>query len=311
MQALLDKFFEYLITEKCVASNTVVAYQKDIEQFLIFLNQTSKIEQWNDVSAQHIKDFLHHVRYEKQVSPKSSSRKLSALKTLANYLFRYHDLPCFTNGVAFPKLAKQLPKNITQDQMAKLLEVAASDRSVLGQRNCLMICLMYAGGMRVSELVSLRISQIFLTERHIKVLGKGDKERIIPIPEEMIGVLENYIAQIHTILLGNSATAQAAKTTIKKSDFLFPVPHAGKINHITRQAFWRILKAIAQKSGLIHTISPHVLRHSLATHMLKRGANLRILQMLLGHEKISTVQIYTHLDIAHLRELYDKYHIRA
>ncbi|MBP9765523.1 tyrosine recombinase [Candidatus Babeliales bacterium] len=311
MKEHLDKFFNYLLTEKCVADNTLQAYRRDIDQFVTYLEQYTSIQSFDQLTNQHIKDFLKYARYQIGVNPKSSSRKLSALKTLANYLSRYHDIAPFTQGVSFPKLPKQLPKNITQDQVQELLKTAAQDGSALGQRNTLMICLLYACGMRVSELVALKISQIHMSEQYIKVLGKGNKERLIPIAPEVLGLLQSYVQVTHEYLLGTHTVKRSKLPVARTSDYLFPVVYAGAISHITRQAFWRILKEIAHKSGLIHAVSPHVLRHSLATHMLKRGANLRVLQTLLGHEKINTVQVYTHLDITHLQELYNKYHPRA
>lgn len=312
IQQYLKKFFDYLLTERCVAQNTLLAYQRDIAQFMDFIQKTTAASSFEQITSQNIKDFLKYLRYDLQVTPKSSSRKLSALKTLSGYLFKYYDLTMFTNGVAFPQLPKQLPKYISQEQVKNLLTTAAQDSSALGYRNQLMICLLYACGMRVSELVSLRLSQISLQEKCIKVLGKGGKERIIPLPDELIVMIQRYIDHTHGYLLGNYGRRFKISVIHQRStDFLFPVVYAGKIGHITRHAFWRILKEIARESGLLHDISPHVLRHSLATHMLKRGANLRVLQVLLGHEKINTVQVYTHLDILHLRTLYDQYHPRA
>lgn len=312
MQEFLDKFFNYLLTEKCVSNNTFLAYQRDIAQFVTFVQKNMSIDDFSQISSQQVKDFLKYMRHTKMVGPKSSSRKLSALKTLSNYLSKYHDMAPFTQGVAFPKLPKQLPKYITVEQVKALLEVAALDHSVLGQRNKIMICLMYTCGMRVTELVTLKISQIHLAEQCIKVFGKGSKERIIPLPPEMIHMLQAYIEVIHTQLL-NPVNAKPLKGAVVKKlcDYLFPVIYGRKVEHITRQTVAKILKSISLKAGLVHGISPHVLRHSLATHLLKQGANLRILQTLLGHEKINTVQVYTHLDIAHLRDLYDMYHPRA
>ncbi len=309
MKALLTKFFDYLRYEKQVADNTYQAYQRDIAQFEKYLMTYTTVQDFDQLTVQHTKDFLRYLKLQSGVVAKSSSRKLSALKTLSSYLNRYHDIPLFTQGVAFPKLSKQLPKSITQEQIKTLLETSSQDTTPLGHRNKIMLYLLYIGGMRVSELVNLKISEIYLEENYIKISGKGGKQRIIPIPAEMNQVLAQYTHQIHPFLLEGSASAR--KKMNRSSDYLFPVYYSGKIQPITRQAFWRILKEIAQKAGFVHSVSPHMLRHSLATHMLKRGANLRVLQTLLGHEKINTVQIYTHLDMTHLRDLYDKYHPRA
>lgn len=313
IEIYLQKFFNYLQTERCVAENTLLAYQRDIAQFIGYLDRSSTISSFEQITTQTVKDFLKYLRMDLQVTAKSSSRKLSAIKTLAGYLFKYYDLPQFTNGVAFPQLPKQLPKSLTQDQVQQLFEVAAQDTSAMGYRNQVMIYLLYACGMRVSELVAIKISQVYLLERCLKVQGKGGKERIIPLPEQLIGMLEQYIAHTHNYLLGNNTT-QSTKRSVAKyrsTDYLFPIVYRGKVEHISRQAFWKILKTISAQAGFVHPISPHVLRHSLATHMLKRGANLRVLQALLGHEKINTVQVYTHLEISHLRTLYDQYHPRA
>lgn len=304
MEELLSKFQDYLISEKCVATNTLEAYNRDLQQFLDFLKKEYKITKFEQIRSNHVKDFLKHMRYDMQLGAKSASRKLSAIKTLANYLSRYHDFIPFTQGVSFPQLPKQLPRHLTQEQMQTLFQAADQDVSVTGQRNKVMLSLLYVCGIRVSELVEMKTSNLNFQDRCLQVHGKGGKERIVPLPPELILLLQAYLQRIHGHLIGSGKKQH-------QSEYLFPVLYAGRVNHITRQAFWRIVKDIAQKSGLMHAISPHVLRHSLATHLLKRGANLRHLQTLLGHEKINTVQVYTHLELSHLRELYDKYHPRA
>lgn len=310
MKELLDKFFNYLRYEKRVSDNTYEAYQRDIVQFQKYLATYTDVQDLEDLTNQHVKEYLRFLKLQAAITPKSSSRKLSTLKTLSSYLYRYHDIPLFTQGVAFPKLSKQLPKHVSQDQIKKILETAAQDITPIGHRNKLMIYILYICGLRISELVSLKISDIHFQESYLKILGKGSKERIIPLPAEMKEFLSKYVSQVHQILLTSSQT-RTKNALERSSDYLFPILYNGKIQPMTRQGFWRILKEIAQKSGLVHSVSPHMLRHSLATHMLKRGANLRILQTLLGHEKINTVQVYTHLDISHLRDLYDQYHPRA
>lgn len=300
MNELFDKFKHYLVVEKYVSDNTVQAYTRDINQFLDFAQNQHRITSFNQLKNDHVKDFLKHLKQKVKIGPKSASRKLSALKTLANYLFKYHQISPFTKGVAFPRLPKQLPKNLTEEQIESILKVASEDMTPLGYRNKVMICLLYACGMRVSELTKLEVVNVNFEEQYIQVFGKGSKERIVPLPEEMVVVLQNYLQHIHPRL-----------THSEQTEYLFPVVYAGKIEHITRQALWKIVKNIAHKAGLVHSISPHVLRHSLATHLLKKGANLRILQTLLGHEKLNTVQVYTHLDVTHLQELYDKYHPRS
>ena len=302
MKTFVDKFLLHLIAERYVSVNTVDAYRRDIAQFLEFLTSHSNVTSFQDMTLQQVKDFLKYIRHTLCVSPRSSSRKLSALKTLADYLHRYHNLPLFTKGATFPKLPKHLPKYLSQDQILSIITAANQDTSITGQRNKVIVCLLYACGMRVSELTNLHIEHINFQENYVQVVGKGNKGRIIPLPEELIPLLHYYIDTIHPQL-----TASCKETTNK----LFPIVLRQKITYVTRQSIFNIIKTIAHNAGLVHSISPHVLRHSLATHLLKKGANLRVLQMLLGHEKLTTVQVYTHIDVSHLRVLYDQFHPRA
>lgn len=162
---------------------------------------------------------------------------------------------------------------------------------------------MYVSGMRVSELINLNVSDIHFDTGFIAVTGKGGKQRMIPIPQSMLAMIREYIQTVQRGIYMRRPT--------KESDYLFPVYYGKKIKAITRQACWGIIQKICKNAGIKRAISPHQLRHSLATHMLKKGADLRSLQMILGHENISTVQVYTHVETTHLREVYDKKHPRS
>lgn len=301
MKKLFNKFEQYLMTEKMVAVNTLHAYQRDIIQCINFLESRGRTS-FEHVEAQDIKDFLQHLRLTLKISARTASRKLSSLKSFSKYLQYHHNLSDFTYNVTFPKLEKTLPKFLTQEQVLNLFNVAQSDDTLTGQRNSTMIALMYVCGVRVSELVGLTSSNINFTDGLLHVSGKGGKERIIPLPESMIEKLQLYLLNVQPYLF---------KDKIITSDILFPILYADKVKPMTRQGFWAILKQVVTQSGLPASISPHVLRHSIATHLLKKGANLRLLQMALGHEQLQTVQVYTHVEVSHLRTLYDKYHPRA
>lgn len=303
MKKLFDKFIFHLMAERYLSEHTVQAYKRDINQFIDFLENKTDIMSFQDLKPQHIKDFLKYLKRSVRTSPKSASRKLSALKALSSYLFRNHRVPLFTKGIAFPKLPKQLPKHLSQEQVHAILKVAADDSSATGQRNKVMIAILYTCGLRVSELLSLQIHHINFEEKYLHVFGKGSKERIVPIPPEIIPLLQYYLEQVHPALLQDSDEMM--------TDHLFAHVYNGKIGPLTRQTLFNIVRSLARKAGLVHSISPHVLRHSLATHLLKSGANLRILQMLLGHEKLTTVQVYTHLDVSHLQKLYNTFHPRS
>jgi site-specific recombinase XerD len=301
MQALYNKFEQYLMTEKMVATNTVQAYQSDLAQCIDFFQKKGCVT-FHDVTTDIVKDYLYHLRMTLQVSARSSSRKLSSLKSLCKYAQKYHGMHDFTFNIAFPKLEKKLPKFLTQDQILQLFAAAKTDITPSGHRNHVMIALAYVCGVRVSELIELTRTNINFHDRLVHVSGKGGKQRIVPLPESVSQLLQTYLQESQPYLF---------KNMIIDSDYLFPILYADKIKTMTLQAFLIILKYVVKKAGLSDTISPHVLRHSIATHLLKKGANLRLLQMALGHETLETVQVYTHVEVSHLRKLYNEKHPRA
>jgi integrase/recombinase XerD len=301
MKQLYNKFEQYLMTEKRVASNTVQAYQSDLEQSIDFFKKKGCLT-FHDVTVDIVKDFLYHLRMTMKISARSSSRKLSSLKSFAKYLQKYHGMEDFTFNVAFPKLEKKLPKFLTQDQVMQLFAAAQKDTTPSGVRNHVMISLAYICGVRVSELIELTRTNVNFDDRLIHITGKGGKQRIIPLPEPLAIMLEDYLQTSQPYLVKNMTI---------DTDYLFPILYADKIKPMTRQAFWIILKDVVRVAELPEMVSPHVLRHSVATHLLKKGANLRLLQMALGHEHLETVQVYTHVEVSHLRKLYDTKHPRA
>lgn len=298
MNKLLSDFYAYLLTQKRVSHNTFLAYKIDLNQFYEFLVQQQK--SFATATRETIQLFLQELA-QYNINARSRSRKLSCLKSFFVWAAKQRNMKDITIDIPFPSLEKKLPSCISSEHMQQLLDVASRDTSLLGVRNKVIIFLLYATGMRVSELVSLKKSNIDLQAGFITIMGKGGKERAIPIPESIVVLLQNYLDQIHPQLIAN----------IKASDYIFPIKYAASIRHITRQSCWAILKNMCKSIGLSQDISPHILRHSLATHLLKKGADLRSLQMLLGHESIATVQIYTHLETEHLRKVYDKKHPRA
>ena len=297
---LRQEFEHYLLAEKFVAHNTAVSYLHDMDQFFDFLTQEKK-ESIETVSADDVKKYLEFLKKKLKVGAQSASRKLSALKTFIKWGVprkKFHD---FCQGISYPKLGKKLPQFLSEDIIEKLLESAAKDHTLSGQRNKIMICLMYVCGIRVTELVELTMSQIQFDTGLIRISGKGNKERLVPLPLSVLQILRSYIENIHPKLC----------TGYMETDYLFPVTYGGKVRCMSRQAFWMLLKKIVKQADIDDHVSPHVLRHSVATHLLKKGANLRLLQMVLGHEQLQTVQVYTHIDISHLRKLYDAKHPRA
>lgn len=297
---IVDRFNAYLLTEKRVANNTFSAYKHDIEQCVTFLRSQNVPS--DNIVVKDIKAFLHYLK-KINCSARTMSRKISSLKVFFNYLHKQYGFANVAEDLAFPKLEKRLPQYLSEEEVEKLFEVASRDTTPNGLRNKIMLYLLYVSGMRISELTHLQLSDIHFDTGLIYVQGKGGKGRMIPIPEQMMRILKEYIKTVHQSFV--------AKKGARKTEYLFPVYYAGKSKPITRQAFWVILRQLWEKTGIKRSISPHKLRHSLATHMLKNGADLRSLQMLLGHENLSTVQIYTHVETSYIRKIYDKKHPRS
>lgn len=293
------KFEAYLLTEQRVATNTFFSYKRDINQFIEFLEKNNLILEV--VTGDELKKFVHHL-YGLKLSARSIARKISTLKTFFAYLSGHFDIKNNAKELHIPKIEKRLPTYLTQDEVARILAYSEKDRSVLGARNSIMIYLLYGSGMRVSELVGLKISDIHFDTGFISIEGKGGRQRMIPLPQSVMTLLSNYI-QAHT----SSLVSQP----IKNSIYLFPILYGKKIKPISRQSCWVILKKICEQAGIKRAISPHQLRHSFATHMLEKGVDLRSLQVLLGHEEITTVEVYTHVETSQLRKIYDKKHPRS
>jgi integrase/recombinase XerD len=297
------QFEAYLLAQKRVAKNTLLSYMQDINQLMNFLN-SKNISDLNLVKIKDLKLFLQFLKEKQNSSARSMARKISSIKIFFKFLQQNYNIQNIATELTFPKLEKKLPNYLSEEEIEKLLEQAQKDQTDLGIRNKLMLFLLYVTGMRISELCNLSISNIQFDSGFISVNGKGGKGRLVPIPQTLIKEMQEYLNKIHPKLIGR-------KSSFQSNDYLFPVLYSGKIKNISRQAFWIILKRIAVCAGINKSISPHKLRHSLATHLLRKGANLRSLQLLLGHENLSTVQIYTHVDTGYLRKIYDKYHPRS
>lgn len=290
MKVFVEQFFTYLLTQKCVSANTFAAYKTDMLQFLSFLEMNRLLEV--SLTVKELKLFLQSLK-QAELSASSMSRKISTLKLFFGYMHEQGLLPNLAQQLKFPKLEKRLPLYLSEAEIEILLRCAQTDKSTFAQRNKVMLYLLYVTGLRISELTALKVTAIHWDTGFLSVDGKGGKQRMVPLPMPMIALLKEYMDHA------------------KPTGYLFPVKYAGTVRPITRQAFWGILKQLCKKAGINRSISPHQLRHSLATHLLQRGADLRSLQMLLGHENLSTVQIYTHVETSHLRQVYDKKHPRS
>ncbi len=298
-QDMLTKFETYLLTERRVAHNTFVAYRRDIEQFMTYLAGNKLL--CTKTTVQDIKGYLHHL-YDQRLSARSIARKISALRALYVYIQARLGGKNVMLNIVVPKQETKLPHYLTEQEIGQLLQTVSQDSSRHNIRNKVMLFLMYASGMRVSELVNLRLSDLHFDTGLVAVSGKGGKQRLVPIPNPILVLLHEYI---------NTAHGSQTEKKGRRTEYLFPSYYGGIVKPISRQSFWIILKEICKKSGITKPVSPHKLRHSFATHMLKNGADLRSLQLLLGHENLSTVQIYTHVETSYLRKVYDGKHPRS
>lgn len=294
---LLDAFSDALWLEDGLSRNTLESYRSDLQQFSDWLAK----QKWNDstlVAATH-SDLLGFLAYKVSVKVKASttSRELSSLKRFYRFLLRQGKIQADPSlNIDTPKLPRNLPASLTEADVEALLNVPDVDQP-LGLRDRTMLEVLYASGLRVSELVGLEVSQISLGMGVIRVMGKGGKERLAPLGEEALGWITRYIKEIRFGLL-NGKVSHALFVTSRGSA-------------MTRQAFWHLIKRHARRAGIEKALSPHTLRHAFATHLLNHGADLRVVQMLLGHADISTTQIYTHVARERLKQIHAMHHPRG
>lgn len=294
VKSLLKSFLAYLEIERGLALNTVISYRQELEKFFGFVRR-----QHLSLRSLEESDLLSFIRSEsrKGISVASQAHLISVLKSFFKFLVSEDILDSSPAGsVALPKKWQRLPKYMTVDEVTKLLE-SPDDRTAIGMRDRAILELMYATGMRISEAVHLRLDNVYTDENFLRVIGKGGKERIIPFGRQAQRFVVGYLAGVRPKLLGG-----------KRSDSLF-LNHRG--NRLTRQGIWKIIKGYGKQSGISSRLTPHVLRHSFATHLVERGADLRSVQMMLGHANIATTEIYTYVAKDQVRRVYDQFHPRS
>jgi len=291
----LSDFLRYLTIQRRLAKNTVAAYGADLRAFLRFLARPAAPLR-EKVGKEEVQQFFQHC-HQQRISARSNARRLAALR--AFFLFLEHQGVLTANPldeIDGPKIGRSLPKALTVAEVDTLLRPPASS-SPLALRNSAMLHLLYASGLRVSELVTLPMSGCNLNSGHLRILGKGNKERVVPFSAIAGERVREYLARGRPLLLKG-----------KPSPMLFCSNRGGAM---TRVRFWQIIRQIALAAGITKTISPHMLRHSFATHLLAGGADLRSVQMMLGHTDIATTQIYTHVDADRLKTIHRRFHPRG
>lgn len=282
----IEEFIDYLRFEKKYSENTISSYKRDLNKTNTYIKK--------DFAKLNKKDIQNYIqKLSKSENVSSVSRCISTLKSFYKFL----ELNKYTNKtplttITNPKTVKKLPKILSEEEIEKLLDINL--KTDFDYRNKAMLELMYSSGLRVSELINLNVNDIDLSNASVRIFGKGSKERIIPLNDYAIDALNNYILNHRRSLFKHG-----------ESNYLFLNNHGNKM---TRQGFFKILKKIAKEKGIKSELSPHTLRHSFATHLLKHGADLRSIQELLGHSDISTTQIYTHITSERLQKNYEEFH---
>jgi integrase/recombinase XerD len=297
----IESFLNYLTVEKGFSGNTIEAYRNDLTQLLNFAEEeTAKkniMPSWDDFSRQSMLSYMLNLK-ERNYAVTTVARKIAAAKSFFNFMVAEGKLkedP--TNNISSPKVGKPLPDALSVSQVRQLIEQPAKIKTPEAKRDRAMLELLYASGMRVSELVSLNLGDVDINNCFVRCFGKGSKERMVPIYPQAAKVVDEYVKEVRPLWVHRDS---------EKALFLNQ-----RGERLTRQGLWQILKNYAREAGLDKQVTPHTLRHSFATHMLSGGADLRSVQELLGHANISTTQIYTHLTSEHVRKTYEKAHPRA
>ncbi|MDI3257302.1 MAG: site-specific tyrosine recombinase XerD [Kyrpidia sp.] len=295
MKTMIERFIRYLAIEKGLAPSTLGSYQSDLVRYADFLEH-SGCRDWPDSSRRHIVAYLAHLQKLGR-APATVSRHLASMRSFYQFLEREGLMEANPTGqLDSPKADKRLPRVLNVDEVERLL-AAPEGRTPMGLRDRAMLELLYATGIRVSELVFLDVADVNLNMGYVKCYGKGSKERIVPLGSAALDAAHRYLTHGRPRLLKNGDPGA-----------LF-LNHQGR--RLTRQGFWKILKKHARTAGIQKVITPHTLRHSFATHLLENGADLRAVQEMLGHADISTTQIYTHVTQTRLKDVYLRTHPRA
>jgi|TARA_B110000259_G_scaffold27107_1_gene28444 integrase/recombinase XerD len=294
-QNLIDKYIDSLWLEKGLSQNTLDSYQRDLKALTKWLDESNR-----SLQSVRREDLLKYLadRMGSGIKARSTARALSCLRSFYRYLLREKVIKVDpTLRIDNPKLGRPLPDSLTESDVERLL--AAPDLTTpIGIRDRAMLEVLYACGLRVTELVSLRLTDMNLRQGVLRVMGKGSKERLVPLGEEAISWLQRFIQDSRDELLKKNLS----------EDVVFP-SNQGKM--MTRQTFWHRIKIHAQDAGIKKKLSPHTLRHAFATHLVNHGADLRVVQLLLGHSDLSTTQIYTHIAQQRMKELHAEHHPRG
>lgn len=288
----------FLKLEKSLSKNSITAYLNDVNKLRIFLDNKEEGITPDKVSFQDIRDFVQFLN-EQKVSTRTQSRTLSGIKSFFKFLIIDESLETDpTSLIEYPKIGRKLPEVLTVDEISRIIDSVNVEKAE-GQRNRAIIETLYSCGLRVSELVNLKLTNLFFSDSYIKVQGKGDKERLVPISEKAINEITLYFQKERNLL----------KNIVPGNENILFLNRRGR--KLSREMIFIIIKRLANKADIKKDISPHTFRHSFATHLIEGGADLRAVQEMLGHESILTTEIYTHLDQEYLKSVINRFHPRS
>ncbi|WP_164668706.1 site-specific tyrosine recombinase XerD [Virgibacillus doumboii] len=291
-----EDFFHYLQVERGLSDNTLKSYKRDLKQYMLYIEKVSQKTGWDDVTRTDIIGFLYKLKDDGK-SAATIARTISSIRSFHQFLIREQLVNQDVSiHIETPKKERKLPSILSPQDVEALLTIRSD--TPLRNRNKAMLEVIYATGLRVTELISLKVSDLHLTMGFVRCFGKGSKERIVPLGDIAKNAVEDYLQN-----------ARPALTKRKLDENALFVNQHGR--PLSRQGFWKILKGAAKDAGIKKELTPHTLRHSFATHLLENGADLRSVQEMLGHADISTTQIYTHVTKARLKDIYQTYHPRA
>jgi integrase/recombinase XerD len=292
----IKEFINFLKLERALSHNSIEAYRNDIKKFIQYLEAKRLSLLPDQIETDHLQNFIHWIN-ELGISPRSQSRVISGIKAFFRYfLIENYIQKDPTELIEAPKIGRELPKVLSVEEINELIEAIDLSQAE-GQRNKAIVETLYSCGLRVSELINLKLSNLYFNEGFIRIIGKGNKERLIPISNKAMKEINYYLEDRNKLNINPD-----------HEDILF-LNRRGK--QLTRVMVFTIIKRLAQKANLTKDISPHTLRHSFATHLIEGGADLRAIQEMLGHESIITTEIYTHLDRKYLRETIIEHHPRS
>jgi site-specific recombinase XerD len=290
MNGILSKFDLHLLSTEQITDQTRKVYTEDVKLFLMFLEQSKT--PLLSVKLDTLSEY-HKFMYFRDLKARTRARKILSLRKFFNYLHKEKEYPNWSSWLVPPPFEKPLPNSLTKKEMLALLKETTKGYSSHKKRNQLIVFLLYASGMRISELVKLKVMDIFFEQNIIRVFGKGSRERLIPIPSVCMDLVKKYVCKLDN------------------EEYIFGVNYGNKKKHMSRQSAFFILKSIWKRTGNPKKIYPHLIRHSYASHMMNNGANIRQIQLLLGHERLESTQVYTHLTLDKIKDTYKSMHTRA